>query len=381
MDSSRRGSRDDLSDISRPIRAYDPVTSQENSQTVRHEAGPSQAPPVIAARGAQSTAEPGASYSRYRPTAPVRVDYSNEGYSTDHSSPKHTLSSPRQPTNEDFRSGAVQPAPRGVTASSDADEHAYINTGRLQRPPPLSEPEPQAYQPAMDLAELKRRQLYSQKRPSRPAPPATRQPSASSRSGSVPNFPIPPKYSTEQLPPSYNTATRGDALPQPRQRPVSQYYPRDGKLDSLSTMDTKSVDSFDTDYSVSKPPLSYRPYDHHRQYSDEKKPLDTDLDSTYSEDQADRTPLYRPRTSLAPQAGYRHPYHPSPLVRDINTGYDSDVSSPRVYHHQNSVNEQYERFPPGRFGEGRLPPETDIDAMSEMTDDWDQRGPPVETDF
>ena len=460
MDSSRRGSRDNLSEISQPIRSYDP--SSEPTQ-----------PPVAMPRPRTQTAEqPVFTYSQ--PAVHTRVDYSNDGYSTDHSpkpvsSPEHsdeqhqptysprvadsqlyqptaapyepsggaryqpqrdpptneqhptnedyqpataryqprgesytpaatqyqprtqpyqTRVEPSRPTAEQYQPAAMRPAPRGAALPDDNDpnEHAYVNTSRLHKPPEVEKAPSEA---SVDLAELKRQELYNQKRPTRPGPSVPAQAARpQARPGPRSNLSVPSSHRNNELPPGYNTATRNDR-PSVRARPTNpmsdqQYsgYPNPsyslGKRDSLSTMDTKSVDSFDTesDYSMSKPPLSYRPYDHVRQYSDEKKPFETDIDSMYSEDQADNAPLYRPRSGA-------RTYAPSPLVRQSPApGYDSDTSSQRGYYQQNRANLQREAelSPQGAYGYRVPNAETDIDAMSEMSD-WNRQGPPVETDF
>lgn len=339
------------------------VSGKDNFQPT-HEDGAGQVVPIPAQRP-QSTAHPRFAYDRYRPTSPIRGEYSNDGYATDNS-PKHDSSS-KDPSSEQYQPIALQPAPRGIPVAGSEDapsEHAYINTSRLHkqhREPALDSP--------VDVDELKRRQLYGQKRPTRPGPVASR--------------PQLPKHKADQMPPGYGTATRGDSKPSIRARavPTSADYevfmnPGYGvaKRDSFSTLDTKSLDSSDgSELSMSKPPLSYRSYDHVRQYSDEKKPFETDIDSMYSEDQTDIAPLYQHR----PRAGA---YQPSPLVRDTYTGYVSDSSS-QQYRSENLSNSQRELAGAGaRYGH-QPTAETDIDAMSEMTDDWVNQGPPVETDF
>ena len=245
---------------------------------------------------------------------------------------------------------------------------------------------------SIDVAELKRRELYNQRRPTRPPPAAAAAPAQPLTYSQ--RQPASSLYSSNQEPPGYATATRDNARPSVRARstgPSSHSYKSDdhslAKKDSFSTLDTKSIDSYDSEYSMNKPPLSYRPYDHHRQYSDEKKPFETDIDSMYSEDQPDTAPFYHYGHSQ-PQSRVRGAaYHPSPLARNPPGGYDSDTSSQRMYHLQNQYNSQNDitadSSAPSYYTSmhAQPPAETDIDAMSEMTDDWHRQGPPVETDF
>lgn len=314
------------------------------------------------------------------------------------SQPYQTRAEPTRSTNDQYQPTAITPAPRGapVIDENDPNEHAYVNTSRLYKPPEVERAPSEA---SVDLAELKRQELYNQKRPTRPAQsqplqPARSEPRPEARPEPRPEArPVPranlgvPSRRNNDLPPGYNTAMRNE-MPSVRARPNNPMsdqhysgYPNPSysmKRDSMSTMDTKSIDSFDTesDYSMSKPPLSYRPYDHVRQYSDEKKPFETDIDSMYSEDQADNAPLYQSR-------GGARAYAPSPLVRQSPApGYDSDASSQRGYYQQNRANLQREAelSPHGAYGYMVPNAETDIDAMSEMSD-WNRQGPPVETDF
>lgn len=303
-------------------------------------------------------------YAPQASPAPSPSVYQNDGYSTDHSA-KYAV-----PTFEPYQPATFRQQPAGERTRDEP--HAYMNTSHLMKKPMTEPPRPSSSDD-VDLAEEKRKQLYSQQRPSRPPPSAA------------------PAYTPVSQPPGYYTSTRQlqpsarPTQPPPAQPPPAQPrdpYPtkhstHDLKRDSFSTLDTKSIDSLDSEFS-NKPPPNYRPYDHLRQYSDEHKPFETDIDSTHSYDHTDRAPLYQSRSS--PPAQSRLPgasYQPSPLVRDyMPARYDTEslTSSQRAYDRQNMYNSEREL--------DQLPPaETDVDAMSEMTDDWQPRGPPQETDF
>lgn len=467
VDSSRRGSRDDLSEISRP--------AASNAPTDVLSAKPLSAVPRPRAQVPERTMFP---YNP--PAASAGLDYNNDGYSTDHSpkpSPQHSAEQyqPAQaesdayseqyrpahaesdayggrhqqptarplPTNELYqpataaqyrpRTELYQPAstqyqprqpnqrqlyqPRASTEQqhhptavqsttattspdpNDPNEHAYVNTSQLhKRAVPETQPEP-----AVDLEELKRRELYSQRRPTRPAPSQFTEQAAKAQARPAPRFDPSASRRGPDIPPSYDTAMR-EGKPSVRARTNSPISEQDYRAfqnpgfglathDSFSTVDTKSVDSFDTesDYSMSKPPLSYRPYDHVRQYSDEKKPFETDIDSMYSEDQADNTPLYRHRPSPPTQTRRADreapPYTPSPLARALpSESHPSDAAARTGYIPPPSRSHmQYDTDgddgTEASYGYRVPNAETDIDAMSDMTDDWHRKGPPVETDF
>jgi len=367
VDSYQRGSRDDLAEAYAHALEIPPTPVDPPRHRPRPRAAASEEYGHALQSVTATVHEPDPiARERYPPATPM---YTNDGYSTDHSPvTREPIRREDPPSTEHYQ--PTRNTPRDYSYNQPEESH-YVNTSNLFIKP-RDEP--------VDLAQQKRKEMYNRSRPSRPPPevqppPTARtreqptrhyEPPARSHEPSAHSYDPPQRAPVPIQPPSYETSER-----QARSRPgYATGYSADYKADSI---DRKSVGSLDSDFSsVGKQPLTYDCYPD-EEYS--RKPFETDVDSEGSQ-----TPLNHrsPRVgrSIPPVAYAR----PSPLARgEYRSEAPSDYAPSQSRHLTDSQRELAQfGYPVPRD----LPPaETDIDAMSDMTDDWTMRGPPRETDF